>query len=209
MSQPDPIDAVIFDLGGVLVHWDPAHLYRELIPDPQERDEFLSTICNLEWNAHQDRGRTLAEGTAQLVADHPGHKELIEAYYGRWEEMVIGPIDASVALLGEVRSAGVRIYALSNWSAETFPNVRHRFSFLDWFEDIVISGEVGLVKPETEIYELAIKRFGLDPAATLFIDDSPANIEAALASGFVVHHFHSASGLEAEFDRLSLRGRDS
>lgn len=204
MSSPRTIEAVVFDLGGVLVDWDPAHLYRKLIPDTKEMELFLTTVCNLEWNAHQDRGRSLSEGTAELVAQFPEQANLIEAYYGRWEEMVPGQFDGSVALLAELRGAGFRLFALSNWSSETFPTVRHRFSFLEWFEDIVISGEVGIVKPDPDIYELAKTRFQVDPPLTLFIDDSTANVKAAEAAGFLVYHFQTPAGLEDELDRLGL-----
>lgn len=204
MSSPRTIEAVVFDLGGVLVDWDPAHLYRKLIPDTKEMELFLSTVCTLEWNAHQDRGRSLSEGTAELVGQFPEQANLIEAYYGRWEEMVPGQFDGSVALLAELRGAGFRLYALSNWSSETFPTVRHRFSFLEWFDDIVISGEVGIVKPDSDIYELAKTRFQVDPPVTLFIDDSAANVRAAEAAGFLVYHFQTPAGLEDELDRLGL-----
>lgn len=199
------IDTFVFDLGGVLVDWNPAHLYRKLIPDPDEMQRFLGTVCTLEWNSEQDRGRSLAEGTAALVSEYPEHAELIEAYYGRWEEMVPDQFDESVALLAELRDGDYRLYALSNWSAETFPNVRHRFPFLDWFDDVVISGEVGVVKPEPEIYHLIRDRFQIEPSTTLFIDDSAANIAAAREAGFVVHHFQDPAGLRAYLEELGLR----
>lgn len=204
VSSSDTIEAVVFDIGGVLVDWNPAYLYRKLIPDPMEMEVFLSTVCTLEWNGHQDRGRSLSEGTAELVGRFPEQTDLIEAYYGRWEEMVPGQFDGSVALLAQLRGVGHRLFALSNWSAETFPTARHRFPFLQWFDDVVISGDVGIVKPEPAIYELAIARFRLDPSQTLFIDDSAANVEAAEAAGFAGHHFATPADLEDELDRLGL-----
>ena len=162
---------VVFDLGGVLIDWDPRYLYRKLFDDPGEMEAFLSEVTTTEWNAHQDAGRPWAEAIEILVAEYPEQRELIEAFYGRWTEMLAGEIQETVEVLAELRVTGVRLLALSNWSAEKFPIARERFEFLGWFEGIVVSGEVGLIKPDRRIFELLVERFALEPAETLFVDD--------------------------------------
>ena len=195
---------VVFDLGGVLVDWDPRYLYRRLFDDPDEMESFLAEVTTLEWNAHQDAGRPWAEAIELLVAEHPERRELIEAFHRRWPEMLAGEIEGTVDVLAELRTAGVRLVALSNWSAEMFPVARARFDFLDWFEGIVISGDVGVNKPDRRIFEHLVERFRLDPAATLFIDDSPANVRAATALGFRTIRFTDATALRLELVRVGL-----
>ncbi|MFQ5973200.1 MAG: HAD family hydrolase, partial [Alphaproteobacteria bacterium] len=156
---------VIFDIGGVLIDWDPRHLYRKLFDDEDAMEHFLATVCTPEWNAQQDEGRTVAEGTALLTERFPEHAALILAYYDRFGEMMNGPLEETVSLLGELRGAGTPLYALSNWSRETFPLARERFEFLDWFRGIVISGEEGVKKPDPRIYQLLLHRYRIDPGA--------------------------------------------
>ena len=127
------ITAVVFDLGGVLIDWDPRHLYRQMFADPQEMEVFLRDVVSPDWNAEQDAGRTWAEATALLVEEHPHHEEMIAAYVERWHEMLAGPIAGTVAILAEIRDAGIPIFALTNWSAETFPRAWPLFPFLEWF----------------------------------------------------------------------------
>ena len=165
-------------------------------------EHFLATVTTPEWNAEQDRGRTLAEATAILVAEHPEHTDLIEAYYGRWDEMVGEPIGGTVELVKQLKAAGVRLVALTNWSAETFPRVRHRLGFLDYFEAVLVSGTVGLIKPDPAIYLLLIERHAVDVRHSMFIDDSTRNVDAAAALGFDAIHFQSSEQLAEE-----LRGR--
>ena len=195
---------VIFDLGGVLIDWDPRHLYRQLFEDPDEMEAFLAEVTTAEWNAHQDAGRPWAEAIEVLVAEHPERRELIEAFHRRWPEMLAGEIPGTVEVLADLRAAGIRLVALSNWSAELFPIARARFDFLGWFEGIVISGEVGLNKPDPRIFEHLVERFGIEPAAALFIDDSPANIDAATALGFRAIQFTDATALRRELVLLGL-----
>jgi 2-haloacid dehalogenase len=195
---------VVFDLGGVLIDWDPRYLYRQLFDDPDEMESFLAEVTTAEWNAHQDAGRPWAEAIELLVAEHPERRELIEAFHARWPEMLAGEIPGTVHVLGELRAAGVRLVALSNWSAEMFPIARERFDFLAWFEGIVISGDVGVNKPDRRIFELLIDRFGIEPAAALFIDDSAANVDAAAALGFRAIHFTDPTALRVELVRLGL-----
>jgi 2-haloacid dehalogenase len=175
--------AVVFDLGGVLIDWDPRHLYRKLLADEAAVEEFLATVCTPAWNAELDAGRPFAEAVAELVERHPVHAAAIAAYHERWPEMLGGDIPGAVELLAELRAAGVPLYALTNWSAETFGIGRERFEFLSWFDGVVVSGEERIVKPDPRIFRLLLDRFGLDPGATCFIDDAPANVAAASAVG--------------------------
>jgi 2-haloacid dehalogenase len=188
-------DAVLFDLGGVLVDWNPRHLYRRLFADEAAMEAFLTTVCTQAWNEEQDAGRSFAEGVALLLARHPHYAEEIGAYDLRWGEMLNGPIDASVAILAELRGRGVPMFGLTNWSAEKFPVARERFAFLEWFVGIVVSGEERLKKPDPRIFRLAAERFGLDPPDTLFVDDSPTNVAAAARLGFRTHRYVGAPAL--------------
>jgi 2-haloacid dehalogenase len=177
-------NTVVFDLGGVLVDWDPRYLYRQLFDDPDQMEVFLAEVTNAEWNAHQDAGRPWAAAIEILAAEYPEYRQLIEAFHRRWPEMLAGEIPGTVDVLAELRAARVRLLALSNWSAETFPIARDRFEFLTWFEGIVLSGDVGANKPDPAIYEHFIERFRVDPRAAIFIDDSSANVRAAKTFGF-------------------------
>jgi 2-haloacid dehalogenase len=195
---------VVFDLGGVLIDWDPRHLYRQLFDDPDEMESFLAEVTTAEWNGHQDAGRPWVEGIELLIAVHPERRELIEAFHRRWPEMLAGEIPGTVEVLAELRAAGVRLVALSNWSAEMFPVALERFEFLGWFEGIVISGEVGVNKPDRRIFDRFIKQFGIEPEAAVFVDDSPANVEVAAGLGFRAIQFHDAAALRRALVRLGL-----
>jgi 2-haloacid dehalogenase len=198
-----PSEAVVFDLGGVLIDWDPRYLYRKLLRDETAVEEFLATVATPEWNAEQDRGRPFADAVAELAARHPAKAAAIAAYHDRWPEMLGGDIPGTVALLAELRAAGVPVYALSNWSAETFPLARERFPFLAWFDGLMISGEERVAKPDRRIFELLLDRFGLTPAATVFVDDADANVRAARAVGLDAVLFRDAAQLRRE---LAARG---
>ena len=198
--------AVVFDLGGVLIDWDPRHLYRQLFDDEAEMEAFLSEVATSEWNEAQDAGRPWAEGIAALVEAHPERRDLIEAFHGRWLEMLGGPIPGTVDVLADLRRAGVRTYALSNWSAETFPLARDRFPFLEGFDGIVISGDVGAVKPDPRMFEHLVTEHGLEPSASVFIDDRAANVEAALELGFRAIRFVDAADLRRALEELGLPG---
>jgi 2-haloacid dehalogenase len=195
--------AVVFDLGGVLIDWDPRHLYRKLLGDEAAVEEFLATVCTLEWNAEQDRGRPFAEGVAELVERYPAHADAITAYHERWPEMLGGDIGGTVELLAELRAGGVPVYALTNWSAETFGIARERFEFLDWFDGVVVSGEERMIKPDPAIFQVLLDRFGLDPGATFYVDDSEANVEAARRLGFDAVRFTGPRQLRRD---LAARG---
>ncbi len=190
------IEAVVFDIGGVLIDWNPRHLFRKLFPhDEAGMEQFLANVCTPEWNAEQDRGRPFAEGIAQLKARHPDRAPLIEAYRERWIEMLDGAIAGSVEILAELRERGVPLYGLSNWSAETYPEAKARFDFLFWFRGVVISGEVGIAKPDRTIFQLLCDRFQLAPQTTLFVDDMAPNVDAARELGFAAALFRDAAGL--------------
>ncbi len=203
--MPEPrITAVVFDLGGVLIDWDPRYLYRTLFDDEAAMEEFLATVTTQDWNRAQDSGRPFAEAIEELVERHPEKRDLIEAYWRRWPETLGDAIEPTVALLHELRSTGVRLYALSNWSGETFPLARPRYPFLEWFDGIVISGDERLAKPDPRIFEVLLERYGLSPAETLFIDDHAPNVEAAAALGFTALRFIGAADLRADLERLGL-----
>jgi 2-haloacid dehalogenase len=202
------VQAVVFDLGGVVIDWNPRHLYRKLFDDEESMEDFLATVCTMAWNDELDKGLPFAQGVAQLVADFPHHRELIEAYHSRWVEMVPGAIDETVTLLAELRDAAVPLYALSNWAVETFVLVHDRFPFLAWFDGIVLSGEVGVTKPDKRIFEELTARFGLDPGTTLFIDDNPPNVEGARAAGLQAVLFVSAATLRGDLRRLGVGQSD-
>ena len=194
----------MFDLGGVLVDWDPRYLYRKVFADEEAMENFLATIAMLEWHLEQDRGRTTEEATAALTSRHPEYAPEIEAYYGRWDEMFGGPIEGSVDVLRELRDLGFPLYALTNWSAETFPLARERYGFMAWFDEIVVSGEERMIKPDKEIYGVLVERTGLDPATTVFLDDSPPNVTTARELGFTAITVRSPEGLREDLVDLGL-----
>ena len=201
--------AVVFDLGGVLIDWDPRHLYRKLLADEAAVEEFLATVCTPEWNAELDRGRPFAEGVAELVERHPEHAAAIAAYHERWPEMVAGDIPGTVEVLAELRAAGVPVYALTNWSAETFGVARERFEFLEWFDGVLVSGEERMIKPDPAIFRLLLDRFGLDPGATFYVDDSEPNVEAAGRLGFDAVRFTTPARLRRDLEARRLLGRSA
>jgi 2-haloacid dehalogenase len=174
----------VFDLGGVLIDWNPRYLYRKLFGgDDRAMEHFLATVCTSSWNAEQDAGRTLAEACALLRSMHPDKSPLIEAWRHRYDEMLGGPIPGMVDLLSELHSRGVPLYALSNWSAETFPTALKRFDFLKWFRGVLLSGEARMLKPDPRFYELFFQTYSIDPAHAIYIDDLQPNVEAARAFG--------------------------
>lgn len=196
--------AVVFDLGGVLIDWNPRYLYRTLFDDEAAMEAFLAEVVTPEWNREQDAGRSWAEAIEVLAREHPQHRELITAYWHRWEETLGGAIVATVEVLDELRATGVRLLALTNWSAETFSIARHRYPFLEWFDAIVVSGEIRLAKPDPQIFQHLLERHDLDPTRTVFIDDSASNVEAAARLGMIGIRFEGAAGLRRDLVRLGL-----
>ena len=199
------IKNIIFDLGGVLIEWDPNHLYKKLIPNQQEREWFLANICTMAWNEEQDGGRTIKEATDILLQQFPEHSELINAYYDRWEEMLNGHYEETVMVFKSLKDSNLfKIYALTNWSAETFPRALELFDFLHWFDGRLVSGEENTRKPFKEIYELVLNRFDLKAEETIFIDDNLRNVKAANECGIHSLHFTSASQLREDLKNLGI-----
>lgn len=199
------IKAIIFDFGGVLVGWDPRNLYRRYFPkQPQAMEDFLAEVDFMEWNAQQDKGRSFGEGVALLSQQFPHHAHLIRAYHENWLESITGRIEGTVEILRELKKKGYAAYALSNWSAETFPIVRHEFNFMDLFDGVILSGEVKLIKPDPAIYELCLQMIGKPANECLFIDDSYPNIVTATKLGFDTVHFNSPEQLKSELQARQL-----
>jgi 2-haloacid dehalogenase len=199
------INTIIFDLGGVLIDWNPHYVYRTLFDDEQEMLNFLETVCTSDWNEEQDAGRSLQEGTDLLVAQFPHHEALIRAFYGRWEEMLGGALLGTVELFKRLKASGkYKIYALSNWSAETYPVAQQHYDFLGWFDGAVVSGVEKMRKPAPEFYQLLLDRYEVEPQTALFIDDNYRNILAAREAGIKTIHFTSAEELEKELEALKL-----
>lgn len=180
-----PVEAVAFDLGGVLIDWNASYLYRSLLPDEAAVEEFLDDVGFAEWNLALDAGRDWDEAVDWLASRHPERRDLIAAFRDRWEETLGGPIELTVEILEELRAAGVRTFALSNWSRRTYDIAAPRFPFLKGFEIVVISGDVGSTKPDPRIYRELLERGDLRPASTVFIDDSPPNVASAISMGLI------------------------
>ena len=199
------IQAVVFDLGGVLLDWNPRYLYRWLFgSDTAGMEQFLAEVCNPAWNAKQDAGRSWDEAIAEATAAHPEYAALIRAYREQWEEMLGEPFADSVAVLDELRRTGVRLYALTNWSQDTFPYGLARYPFLQWFDDIVVSGREGVIKPDPAIFRLFLSRFCLAARGCVFIDDTSKNVEAATRLGFHVIHFRNSLQLRGNLSSLGI-----
>lgn len=197
--------AIVFDFGGVLIDWDPLYLYAKLFNgDHQAAKRFLEKIGFHEWNRCQDAGRPFLEAVEALCAQFPTDCELIRAYDCRWQESIAGPIHATVNILRDLRERGYPLYGLSNWSAEKYQLVRGDYEFFDWFKDIVISGEVGLIKPDPRIFSLLLDQIDLPAQACLLIDDTQANIDTARQIGFRTIHFVSSDQLRFELCRIGV-----
>jgi len=196
---------VVFDLGGVLIDWDPRHLYRKLFADDTAAmEDFLATVCTREWHRHHDAGRSFAEGARILKDQHPDKAALIDAFGARQDEMMAGPIAGTIEILEQLRDRGTPLYGLSNWPVEGFALARERFDFLGWFRGIVISGEIGAIKPQPRIYEALLERFAIDPRSAVFIDDVEVNAAAARPFGMHAIHFTDPTALRAELVALGL-----
>ncbi len=203
MKNPD-MDAVVFDLGNVLIPWNPRFLYRKLFQREDEMERFLADICTPAWNETFDSEREFAQGVAELASRHPEKTELIRAYSERWEEMLGDEIGENVGLLKEAKEGGARVFALSNWPAEKWPVAIRRYAFLSLFEDIVVSGHVRTRKPSPEIFRILLSRNRLIPERAVFIDDTPGHVKAAQALGFKGIRYESPAQLRAELERWGL-----
>lgn len=197
--------AIIFDFGGVLLDWNPRNLYRRYFQnDTTAMEHFLAEVNFAAWNAEQDRGRTFAEGVQILSKQFPHHRQLIHAYHEHWEESIVGPIHETIDILRLLKHKEYPLYGLSNWSGETFPIARRLYNFFDLFDDILISGEVGLIKPEPAIFDLMLDKIKRSAQDCIFIDDSPVNIAIADRLGFVTIQYTSPSGLETALRTMNI-----
>ena len=200
------IATVVFDLGGVLIDWNPRHLYRRLFADPSEMDDFLARICTDEWHREHDLGVDIRESCESLARLHPVYQDMIMAWAERGEEMVAGQFDQAVDVLLELKAAGMQCYALSNMEREVFPVRYERFHFMKLFDGLVISGLEGVAKPDPRIFGILLDRYTLAAQATVFIDDSPQNVEAARKHGIKAVHYTSARQLRYELRSLGITG---
>ncbi|HTI57661.1 HAD family phosphatase [Mucilaginibacter sp.] len=199
------ITTIIFDLGAVLIDWNPRYMYRTLFDDEAEMERFLAEITTPDWNEEQDAGRPLDEGTKMLVQQFPEHEHHIRAFYSRWDEMLGEAFHDTVEIFKQLKESGkYRIYALTNWSAETFPVAFERFDFLRWFDGIVVSGTEKMRKPTPEFYHILLDRYQVKAKDALFIDDNYRNILAAEKIGINCIHFTSAGQLEQDLLNLEL-----
>ncbi|MGS1095763.1 HAD family hydrolase [Aquamicrobium terrae] len=196
---------IVFDIGKVLVHYDPDIPFSRIIPDPAERRWFFDNVCTSAWNIEQDRGRSWEEAEALLVAEHPAHADNIRAFRRHWHEMVPHAYDDSVALLERLVAGGHDVTMLTNWAADTFSEARVRFPFLEKPRGITVSGEIGLIKPDRAIYDHHATSFGLEPSAALFIDDSQKNVDGAMAAGWQAVLFTDARALERDLAARGIR----
>src|SRR5687768_9473687 len=199
------IKAIIFDFGNVLLEWDPRNVYQRYFPnDPEGMEHFLNEVKFMEWNLQQDKGRPFAEGVAVLSQQFPHRSQLIQAYHDHWIDSVGESITGTVEILRQLKQAGYPLYGLSNWSAETFPYAREKYDFFDLFDDMVISGEVGHVKPDPEIFQILLEKVGRPAQACLLIDDCLPNTPQAETMAFAVIHFQTPKQLEKELKQLHL-----
>jgi 2-haloacid dehalogenase len=192
---------IVFDIGNVLLRWEPELPYRRLIPDEAERRRFLTEICTGDWNREQDRGRSWPEAEAALIAEFPRHEAMIRAWRANWHEMIPGSIDGTPDIVEGLVEAGHDVTALTNFAGDTYVEAVSRFPYLKLFRGVTVSGEIGILKPEPEIYRHHAETFGLTPAATLFFDDSPANVIAARNAGWQAETFVDAATLRADLAR--------
>lgn len=209
VSSPEPaIDAVVLDVGGVILDWSPRYLFDDLIPDAVDREFFFTTVCPPAWNNAQDAGRSWADAVAEAVGRHPDHAEHIRAYDEHWLRTVAGLIDGTVDILTELRDTGIPVYALTNFSAEKWPLAVAEWEPLQWFDGAVVSGTEGVVKPGPDIFRLLLDRFGLDAGRTFFTDDTAVNVEGARAVGIVAELFTGPAALRSQLTELGVLTAD-
>jgi len=207
MQTNGHISAVVFDLGGVLLDWDPRHLYRKLFDDEAEMDRFLTEVCTMEWHHAHDLGVPPEETMPPLIAAHPEYADMIRVWTQRSEEMLGEPFEETIEILRSLKQAGVRCYALTNMESWTYPPRLERYPFLGWFDGTVVSGDEGVAKPDPRIFELLLERFGLNAASTLFVDDKPGNVAAARGLGMPAVVFESPEQLRHVLEDAGLLPR--
>jgi 2-haloacid dehalogenase len=199
------IKAIIFDFGNVLLEWNPRYVYQRYFPnDPEAMERFLKEVNFADWNLQQDKGRPFAEGVAILSEKFPHYAQLIQAYHQNWTDSIGAAYDGTIEILKQLKQAGYPLYGLSNWSAETFPFAREKYDFFDLLDDFVLSGEVGHVKPDPEIFHIMLKKIGKPAEECLFIDDSLTNINQAQKMGFATIHFQSPEQLRIALRELQI-----
>jgi 2-haloacid dehalogenase len=196
--------AVVFDLGGVLIDWNPRHLYRQLFRDPGEMEDFLARICTDDWHRAHDLGADITASCQRLAALHPDYRDAIMAWASRGEEMAAGQFDETVDVLSDVKAAGIRCYALSNMEPEAFTIRRARFAFMTWFDGQVISGLEGVAKPDRRIFEILLARYALVPETTVFVDDVQRNVDAARALGINAVRYTGAGQLRRDLRAFGM-----
>ena len=198
-------NTIVFDLGGVLIDWNPDYVYKTIFDKEEDMKWFYQNICTSDWNEEQDAGRSLHEGTELLVEQFPEHEANIRAYYGRWEEMLGGAIDETVKILSQLKYSGkYKLYALTNWSAETFSVALQRYEFLHWFDGRIVSGEEKTRKPFIEIYQRLIDRFDIDPTRAIYTDDNTRNLAPATQLGIHAIHLQSPQQFKKELQQLGV-----
>ena len=199
------IDTIIFDLGGVLVDWNPEYVFlKEFNGDRIKMEWFFNNICTTEWNEEQDSGKLIKIATEERIKLFPKYEKLIRMFYGRWNEMLKGEISGTVKILQKLKSQNYRLIALTNWGAETFPVALERFVFLKLFEGIVVSGEIKMLKPDKKIYEYTLSKYNLNPANCIFIDDRLSNVEGAIKCGINGIQFISPKKLITELKNIGV-----
>jgi 2-haloacid dehalogenase len=201
-----PLTTVVFDIGNVLVSWDPRNLYRRYFEGREDEMEwFLKNVCTPSWNVEQDRGRSFAEAVNLLIKEHPPKwHPMIRAFDEQWHDTISGPIDGSVAILKKLKQDKVPVYAITNWNQDKFREALRRFDFLNSFDGIVVSGDERLLKPDRAIFEIFFDRYGVAPASAVFIDDSKHNVEGARAVGMEALHFTSSEALARDLRGLGF-----
>lgn len=204
-KQNSTIKNIIFDFGGVLMDWNPRYFYKDYFNDDEKMEFFLRNIATDEWNAEQDRGRSLAEGTEILIAKFPEWETEIRAYYDNWTTMLRSDIPENVAVLRQLKHSDYELFGLTNWSAETFPYALTNYDFFEIFNGkIVVSGEEKLIKPDTKIWQVLLEKYSIQSNESLFIDDNPKNIEVAKNLGFITVHITEETNLAEELRELGV-----
>lgn len=195
---------IIFDFGGVLIDWNPEYLYRKIFVDDKDLNFFLSKVCNSEWNLKQDGGRPFLEGINELIHKFPQYRVEIEKFYSCWMDMIGGEIHENTFLLKPLKT-NYRLFGLTNWSSETFPQVYNRYSFFKEFDGIVVSGKERVIKPNSEIYKILMERYNVIPEQSVFIDDNNENIESAKGIGFLTVFYDKRISLKKELETLGIK----
>lgn len=198
------ISSIVFDIGGVLIDWNPRYLFRKVFDSEDEMEWFLANVCSYEWNVQQDGGKLFSVATAELQEKYPEYSDKIALYYDRWEEMLDGEIKGTVEIFRRLKSAGMPLYALSNWSHEAFPVAYEKYAFMKEFDGLVVSGFEKLLKPDHAIYRVLMQRYNINPEEAVYIDDNKPNADAAAELGFNTVHFRSPEQLRTELRSLGL-----